>query len=88
MADTYYDTYKGFTIKHEKRDCSWRALYWKSHKRLGIVYETMLTETPEEARRLARLVIDSLNTLPEPLRSVAPEIDAAIRERFREGGEA
>lgn len=82
MTDPYTN-YKDWTLRLDhfaSGKCQVR--YWRRDGYL--TYQTMLTDTPKEARRLARLTIDSFDTLPETLRTFAPAIDAAVAETFGE----
>lgn len=77
--------YKGFAIRHIARGDQWQAHYWRRNVQYGITYETMLTDTPEDARRLARLTIDGQVQPVYTIVDTAP-IDAAIRAQFGERG--
>lgn len=50
--------YMGFWLVTRSVENQWQGLYWKTGcAYTGPRYETMLTETPRDARRLARLTI-------------------------------
>jgi len=81
-----YTSYKKFTLCLYGIPNRWyRVIYWPTNQR-GKRYETMLTDTPAEARRLARLTIASLATIPAPLRRFAGEVDMAIDAVSLQGG--
>jgi len=75
MAKGYLE-YKGYTIKtkHSIARGQWMAYFWRDDPQYIRVYQTVWMDTPEEARRLAKLSIASLIAFP-----------VSSRARFAEG---